>query len=276
MRVGDYPGDCPAKRLIRQELYFACRRAWDISGRPGGYAVILAGPNACEIQLLRDYLRWPKNRVIVVDLEEEGLIRARHLWPGVETHKGPVHRILRELPTVGFLNLDLMGYLTTQTEVSFYAAAGNIMPNGIVSFTFYRGREHPTHKTFPRLLESGSHVLEDDQLTDTNLVRWVGTAYRIQAILELRSTRIVMTEDYRSPKSAMGIYAIQNGPWDEPLPIMSRVHRVGNHHQRKARAGESGLPHRSAREALRLLIPQKGDRGVRPGRDGGGVGAAPG
>lgn len=209
-RYGRYPGDSISKAAVRHELYTKSAKAWVKTGRPGGAAVVLAGPQAMELTYLRDYLQWDPKKTWFVDTDATGLGLVQSMWPKARTYNGYLHEALKEIGPVGFLNLDFMGLFNKYVEKSLHAARGKILSNAVVSYTFYRCREHPTHHSYHRILDSARDVLSPSDLRDKGIVRWVGPAIRLQDLLGIRRVEPILLTSYRSTSSAMGVIALQS------------------------------------------------------------------
>lgn len=204
-----YRGDTAGKVEIRNDLYRSAAAAWDKTGRPGGYAVTLAGKMASEVPLLRDYLRWDPRLSLFVDIDGFGIGMVKASWPDALVHHGLMQSALEQVPAIGFLNLDFMGRFNDDVEASCRAAFGKLLPNAVVSYTFLRCREGQFHKTFKKLKTSAKEVLSKSQQRNLNLVRWVGSAALLQETLGLRDPQPLIISSYQS-SSPMGVIALQN------------------------------------------------------------------
>lgn len=205
-----YPGDTPQKAVIREKLYKTTMKYWGRKA-PQGDIVVLAGPEAKEVTLLRDFFRWPAERVLFVDIDDEGLRKARAEWPGVRTYHGLVHEAVQQVDRIALLNLDLMGMFNDDAEQTLLAAADRVLPRGVVSYTFYRAREHNSQHSFQKLkFAARRHV--DINTADFETLRWVGTAARMQRCLHFLHPKVLLTERYSSELSPMGIMALANEP----------------------------------------------------------------
>lgn len=205
-----YPGDTPHKADTRNVLYRTTAAHWK-GRRPPGVVVVLAGPEAKEVSLLRNYLRWPASRVLFVDVDERGLRKAKKEWPGVGIHHGYVHEAVKQLDIIAMLNLDLMGMFNDNVERTLVEAADKVVPHGIVAYTFYRSREHVSQHSFQKTLFAARRHL-DVAKADFDTMRWVGTAARMQRCLQFENPKLLLTESYRSDHSAMGLMAVANEP----------------------------------------------------------------
>lgn len=206
----NYPGDTPQKADIRNLFYRTTMEYWGAQ-RPPGSIVVLAGPEAKEVELLRDYVRWPAKRTLFVDVDKRGLRRAERLWPGVRTFHGFIHDAVQEVDLVAMMNLDLMGMFNDDAEKTLSAVASRVVPRGVVAYTFYRCREHVTQHSFQKtLFAARRHV--DLATTDYETMRWVGTAARLQRCLGFENPKLLLKESYRSDLSPMGLLALANEP----------------------------------------------------------------
>lgn len=207
---GWYPGDSPGKAKARADLYEVALRSWMKVGRPGGWAVVLAGEEAMELELLRDVLRWDPKRTLFVDRLSKGLRRVSRLWPEAQTYYGNIETVLKRVDSIGFLNLDFMGKFNESVLDTLAGAKWKILPRGVVSYTFHRSREHYTHRSNFLLHNTARELLSEEQLKDLDLVRWVGSARLLEKNLALSNPKLLMSQRYTSTRSAMGVISVLN------------------------------------------------------------------
>lgn len=137
-----FKGDSTAKRIARYKTYEAVQQAWWRVGRPAGLAIVLAGYEAAEVGLLRHYLKWPKEKVVFVDIDERCVRLAQQRWPGVRTYVGDIRHLLMGLKEeVVFANLDLMGHFNDEVQETIELLGPRMHRNGILAYTFTAGRE---------------------------------------------------------------------------------------------------------------------------------------
>lgn len=116
--------------------------------RPGGWAVVLAGDDAGEIQELRDVLQWDPAKVLFVDTKPEGLRRVLRYWPEANVFHGDITEALERCGPIGFANMDFMGPPTSTVRESLRTIGEKLGPGGVVSYTFNRGRENKWNRDF--------------------------------------------------------------------------------------------------------------------------------
>lgn len=174
---------------------------------------MLAGPEAKEVTLLRDSLKWPANRTLFVDCDPIGVRKAQKMWPEAQTHHGWIESAIKQVDSIGFLNLDFMGKFNDSVLQTLQGARGKILPNAVVSYTFYRSREHYTHLSDRLVSNAAAEVLCKNQLNDLDLVRWVGATRLIEKTLALHHPEILLMKQYSSDRSAMGLLSLINGDW---------------------------------------------------------------
>lgn len=206
-----YPGESEGKAIVRQELYRRAITAWRRTGKPSnGYAIVLAGDDAMEVELLRDYLDWDPKKVVFADTNIVGLRTVKRLWPEAGIHHGLVREVIERVDRISFLHLDFMGHFNEEVERTLVAARGKLPPKSVVAYTFYRSREHPSHRSLERVRSAARQILSTSQCRDMNLVRWVGHAVALQDRLGLPNVSVLAAQPYSSSGSPMGVIALQN------------------------------------------------------------------
>lgn len=141
-----YPGESEDKRAARLFLYKLGATAPRL-----GHAITLAGTEpAAEVDLMRDYLRWPAARTWFVDWARDPETRPRVLaalsaiksaWPGANVMRDDINRVLARVPLVGFANLDFMGFDRNSAMPCVRKTIDLLAPGGVMAVTWYRGRE---------------------------------------------------------------------------------------------------------------------------------------
>lgn len=139
-----YPGDNDGKLEARFYLY------QEAAKRPrAGHAIALAGSQpAEELRLLRDYLRWPAQRVWFVDKDRslatrQALSYIRREWPQAHVWNNSLRAVLPNLDSIGFAYLDFMGHLNASNCMPCLWETAKLMrPGGILGLTWERGREN--------------------------------------------------------------------------------------------------------------------------------------
>lgn len=154
-----YIGETDAKRIARAQLYRRIASLQAPAERREGMAVVLAGPDAGEVGCLKHVLRVRPWQVLFVDNREtEGLAKARRQWPGVHTYCGDILDALQNLQApLFFANLDFMGYLNDHRRRTVEAAGRLLKARGVLSYTFFRGREAPGRGNWDALRSIRTH-----------------------------------------------------------------------------------------------------------------------
>ena len=206
----EYPGDSDAKRIARMAVYERVGSMQPIEERRGA-AVVLAGTEASEIGLLKEYLRWDANQCWFVDNHnKEGLNRVHRKWPKAKTLFGDVKYVVSGVKSISFLNLDIMGYIG-QDEVDILTEARpNIEDWGMVFCSFYRGRERKGTPVRSFLDSTNLPTLEESRRAGyTDLVRKT-LGYEFAPIFSMTYT--ASRGRGTGSSSAMGILGFQKMP----------------------------------------------------------------
>ena len=156
-----------------------------------------------ELELLRDYLEWDPRKTWFVDHDlhstvRQALDRTRERWPGVNTENRGLLGVLGEIPALGFINLDFMGYSTSSNVLPcLELAAQKLLKGGVLGLTWFRGREASHHTSFRAVLTA---TTDHKNLNDR---RWAGTLRVIhkktRGVLELAEA--VEYQNHHSPMS---------------------------------------------------------------------------
>lgn len=235
-----YAGESDAKRIARYDLYAHLQGVIQTYGDPGGWAVVLAGPDAAEVGVLRYVLGWPRDRVIFVDKDETGLRAAEQKWPGVDTFHGDIIDILTALRGgIGFAHFDFMGHVNKTVQETFEIARGKIQMGGVIAYTYLRGREHAKTPNWQEALAAGkSMLLQGRKLSERRRLRrdqkTLMEAARVYGYMALLAAALsprgfdeyapLYTGRYHSGRSPMGFFALARRPvqarglnWPEPV-----------------------------------------------------------
>jgi hypothetical protein len=216
-RIATYSGESPGKSRVRGEVYRRLRLLWnEQGGDPGGLAVVLAGPEAMEVELLRDYLQLPPERVLFVDRDVEGLREAKRRWPRVPVFHGDLEDALAAVPKIAFLHLDFMGKYDRNVYRSVRAARGKILFGGVVAYTFFKGREQLQHWGFRRQKDAADKAL-GRPTRSFDEVRLAGTAACLSEDAAL-PLHFKWETSYRSQSDTtvgapMGVMLFQHSAW---------------------------------------------------------------
>lgn len=159
-----YPGESPDKRAARLFLYKLGAQAPRL-----GHAITLAGtePQA-EVDLMRDYLKWPGAKTWFVDWAKNPETRTQVLaaltaiktaWPEANVVRGDINEVLAEIPLVGFANLDFMGFDRRSVMPCIKTTITRLAPGGVMAVTWFRGREvDAPHRSAWDVLEAARDV----------------------------------------------------------------------------------------------------------------------
>ena len=162
MTLSAYAGDSLAKRAVRFMMYMDCSTFWHNGDfkPPTGLAVVLAGPEACELGSLRYLLQWPAERTVFVDVDKRGLEVAKAKWKGVPTFHGSVGDFFQSnKEKVAFVHMDFNGHLTEDAMAALRALRGRLTHRAFVALTVLRGREHNEHTLlWPWMKQVGKHA----------------------------------------------------------------------------------------------------------------------
>jgi hypothetical protein len=232
----DYAGDTDAKRVVRYSFYDAAKlHIQYLAEHTNSTAILLAGPDCAEVGILIE-LGWPQERILIVDKSYTHIERARERWPKTRTYFGQLKAVFaRQAPeSIGFISMDLMGTMNPRV-IDLFAQLGPLLTqNGIVLYTYYRGRElkKPVWKGIGRAARKVSRGYDLGHLNPDEL-RMVGYITMMACQLSPKELRACPTFLYRacvdlmfadmySSPSAMGMIAMQVGlechtRWNETL-----------------------------------------------------------
>ncbi len=194
-----YPKDSQDKKAARLFLY---KHAVDIPR--AGAAITLAGSDPrSEIELMRYYLQWPKERVWFVDADKSkemtrSLKSIRSMWPGVHAVQANLRDTLPQIGNIGFAHLDFMGHLNHYNVLPcIHEVVPQLIPGAIVGISWFRGREQWQHRRAAKLVwEEGK-----GQNSLANL-RWAGVS-RVIDKLTNRSLEFLGGLEYQHHHSPM-------------------------------------------------------------------------
>lgn len=158
-KPNQYPGDTDPKRLSRTQLYKRSRQLFEVSYRPTGMAIVLAGPDAGDFGCLKHVLGFKPKEMLFVDLKPDGLIRALERSGDVQYYEGDIldalHVQRSKNKEAAFINLDFCEKLSDE-RIEAVRRAGNLLTNkGLLFYTFYRGRETGEERQAMGVAEDG-------------------------------------------------------------------------------------------------------------------------
>lgn len=143
--VRTYPGDAEDKRVAQLFTYRHALMA------PRAAAVTLTGTMPLpEARLMRDFLRWPSDRVYFVDWAKDknarplilaGFRDIKRMWPAAHVEHRDINDVVEQLPMIGFANLDFMGFDRRSVMPCIRKVIGRLARGGVMSLTWFRGRE---------------------------------------------------------------------------------------------------------------------------------------
>lgn len=203
--MSSYPGDIGGDKAVSRLLLYQLAKKIPIRG----YAVTLAGTDPDhEVLLLRDYLRWPAKKTWFVDNSKSPVVvaalkRIKFLWPGVNISQDDIREVIPELGSIGFMNLDLMGFpLSDVSATCIDLLSRTMLPSAIFGLTWIKGREIMTlHKSAQRLWKMGKGFQGNNR-------RWVGLE---RSVSEISSGSLKLTNrwEYFNNHSPMcvGVFA---------------------------------------------------------------------
>jgi hypothetical protein len=211
-----YPGESHVKALVRALLYKRLIELWNAATYPEGWAITLAGPDACEVGPLKSYLRWPEDRVLFVDTQRKGLDRVGKEWPGAGVFRGKLATALDKYEgQFAFVNLDFMGQCTEEVQATIAKLKHRLAVGAVVSYTFSRGREHSGTKSWRIVVNAAEEFMRRHgrAIPDTfESIRWVGIAALTQKLLDSENIHLVGRFRYRSNIKDMGVMMLQYLP----------------------------------------------------------------
>jgi len=136
-----YVGETVPKKLMRLQLYTVVKHLWKHTFHPGGWAVTLAGPEACEVGVLRHMLRFPVEKSMLVDRDPGGVAAAQTKWPGVNTYLGDIREGIEKVSSIGFAHFDFMGHFNDIISETVDLVRHKLRPGAVIAYTYLRGRE---------------------------------------------------------------------------------------------------------------------------------------
>jgi hypothetical protein len=141
-----YPGDSEDKRVAQ---LFTYRHALEAPRMAD--AVTLAGISPLpEVMLMRDFLKWPGDRVYFVDWAKDvrsrplvlaGFNTIRREWPHAHVVHDDINNVVERRTMIGFANLDFMGFDRASVMPCVRRTIARLARGGIMSLTWFRGRE---------------------------------------------------------------------------------------------------------------------------------------
>jgi hypothetical protein len=224
LRNKPYPGETRTKSLSRARQYTRARQLFDVGGGlPRGWAVVLAGPEAREVDSLLS-LGWSPRKILLVDNTwERGMVRAKRRLPSIRTYFGNIQDILPSLKDegIGFINLDFMGYMKEEEESALRALNGVLVPGAVVYYTFTRGREVGHHTSWNLTRSAAIEALINDNeliklVKSREQVRFLGYVERMKTLIELPYLYFILGTRYSritgKSRSHLGVVGVQYMP----------------------------------------------------------------
>lgn len=196
---------------MRARVYEAVARCWP-AGRPLGDAVTLSGPEPKDAPWFRS-LGFPQEAQWFVDHERLATDRARELCPHSNVFHGEIGVLLRFMPPVALINLDLMKQPTAEAEALVRLGIERLSPDGVLAFTFVRAREHSLGTMRRRLLQTEEKTLE--------AARWAV----VREIVRSTGTTEIFADCYRDRRVAMGVIAMQKATTTKSIRRSHEHHR---------------------------------------------------
>lgn len=141
--MGEYQGETDAKRLARLHTARRIMELWDsMPERPAGCAITLAGPSAGDVGVMKHVLEFVPDMVVAVDEQAGCAERFAQSWPNTNAVHGNLLDVVRDLKfPIAYANLDFCGILSEQCEEAIRIVGDKLAIGGIVTYTFFRGRE---------------------------------------------------------------------------------------------------------------------------------------
>lgn len=177
--MGSYAGESRGKQAARVMMYMTVGAWWMRCGvdRDKAAAVVVAGPDAHEVNCLRWCLGLRPENVTFVDTDARGLREAERKWPGVRTFHGKLHNV--PIPNgLRFCNVDLMGHFNSDADLALRHVGPALRKRGgVATFTYLRGREF---RETPRLahMRFAAAALRDALRTRPPPKDWREDGYR--------------------------------------------------------------------------------------------------
>jgi hypothetical protein len=204
---GEYPGDSEDKRAVQDAIYGLAKDAPRL-----GHAITLLGTEAeTVVHLMREKLNWPASRCWMVDWAKasrnreevlKALMIARNLWPTANVKRENILETLVSIPTIGFADLDFMGRMRPKDmQPAIQMCVDRVLVGGVISVTWYRGRESEEEKQ--ALRARGFTTAELGELRWADVERMVqGWAGETGIVL-----KPVMALEYQHGRSPMSVSA---------------------------------------------------------------------
>jgi hypothetical protein len=202
-----FPGDHADKQAARLYLY---RHA--LTAPIQGHAVALAGTEPeSEVSLMRDYLKWPAHRTWFVDNSKrpeviDALHRVHKNWPDANVQRVNLWNLVPKLGAIGFANLDFMGApLQEETLECTKEVVKRLLPQGILGFTWMRGREYVEGTPSAQLLYKLGKGYKGDER------RWAGVL-RAFDMMSDGALDFIGKYEYLSKHSPMSVAVFRRVP----------------------------------------------------------------
>lgn len=136
-----YRGDSCGKKIARAALYSqACRWMVAVGAKCDSKALVLCGPRAHEVPILKEILVW-QGPIVAVDLDVHGLSEAAKM--SAQIWHGDVREAIRhsKADAFGFVHLDWTGPVGDIETEAFLLAAARLRIGGVLAMTFLVGRD---------------------------------------------------------------------------------------------------------------------------------------
>jgi hypothetical protein len=230
-RLSGYAGESLPKKVARAHLYVNALMYWqefNEGNYPNGWFLCLAGPDASEVPIIRNFLCIPRERVIFVDRDARCLKAAEERWPGVDTYYGDVGDLLDQLEgDIAFAHFDFMGHLNPEIEKVFRGARGKVADHGIVAYTYFRGREQSSSQNWARAQRIGQNISKrrmtrtewktfkknpKNILNHARTFGYLGLMAMALSERALEEFRPLFQQEYHTGKSPMGILSLVRNP----------------------------------------------------------------
>jgi hypothetical protein len=207
--VVPYPGEAVGKKIARIRLYRRVESLYQCGGFPSGWAIVLAGDKAHEAWVLRYLLNWNPSRVLFVDRDKRGIKEARKIWPEANVFHGDINDALKYCDSIGFAHLDFMGIPTLPVRRAIRRTGELLLPKGIVTYTFSRGRENKFHRNHLRDLYQ--RALDFERYNDIDIggeldvYRFLGYQLLLEELIDRDPLHMVLALRYRRTIKGMAM-----------------------------------------------------------------------
>lgn len=210
------------KAIARAWAHRQVDKLFDGMTQPGD-VVTIAGPEAGDIGCLKHILRIPPHMVCLVDSDKSGLHKAKKKWDGITTFHGDVSDVASSTKNgFSFFNLDLCGTLNESTLRILREVSRNTLPGGVITYTFFRGREGPNSHAGKIIQGLSDNPVNDDRRAEAYIKAIIASAGK-----DLRPMGFIRY-DSRAPgsklrHSPMGIVIFQKLAVPKPSSVVPPV-----------------------------------------------------